>query len=147
MLGAISSGKALQKFDEIIDAQGGDREVISDPSRLPQAKHHSTFEAQWGGVVQSVEPRAIGYGVIALGGGRRNMEDRIDPSVGFVITVKPGDRVTKGQPLATVHARSREDLEVGRVALEQAIVISDSPAESLPLVSHRVTARGVEVLA
>jgi pyrimidine-nucleoside phosphorylase len=144
MLGAISSGKAVRKLEEIIAAQGGDRDIVQDPSRLPQAKHRAEFGAQWDGIIQSVEPRAVGYGVIALGGGRRNMEDRVDPSVGFVIVAKPGDRVAKGQTLATIHARSREDLEVGRVALEQAIVISDSTPASLPLVSHRVTARGVE---
>jgi len=97
--------------------------------------------------VQTVDPRAIGYGVIALGGGRRNMEDRVDPSVGFVITAKPGNRVTKGQALATIHARSEEDLAVGRSILESAIVIGDSADPPLPLVSHRVTVRGVEQLA
>jgi thymidine phosphorylase len=55
--------------------------------------------------------------------------------------------VKKGQSLATIHARSREDLEVGRVALEQAIVISHSVPVSLPPVSHRITPKGVEVLA
>jgi pyrimidine-nucleoside phosphorylase len=147
LLAAISSGKALRKFEEIVTAQGGDRDIVSDPTRLPQARHHAEFEARWDGVVNTVEPRAVGYGVIALGGGRRNMEDRVDPSVGFVITAKPGDQVTKGQSLATIHARSREDLEVGRVALEQAIVISHSAPMSLPLISHRITPKGVEVLA
>jgi thymidine phosphorylase len=94
-----------------------------------------------------VDPRAIGYGVIALGGGRRNMEDRVDPSVGFVITAKPGNHVTKGQSLATIHARGEEDLAVGRRILESAIVIGDSADPPLPLVSHRVTVRGVEQLA
>ncbi|MFN2637663.1 MAG: thymidine phosphorylase [Gemmatimonadaceae bacterium] len=146
MISAISSGKALRKLGEIVAAQGGDRDIIDDPTRLPQAKHRAEFAAEWDGIIQSVEPRAIGYGVIALGGGRRNMEDRVDPAVGFVITAKPGDRVAKGQPLATIHARSCEDLEVGRVALEQAIVISDSMPDWLPLVSHRVTASGVAAI-
>ena len=75
------------------------------------------------------------------------MEERIDPSVGFVITAKPGIHVTKGQMLATIHARSKADLAVGRSVLESAIVIGDSAEPALPLVSHRVTARGVEHLA
>jgi thymidine phosphorylase len=97
--------------------------------------------------VQSVDPRTVGYGVIALGGGRRNMEEKVDPSVGFVITAKPEDHVLKGQTLATIYARSKKDLETGRSVLEQAIVISDSAPSPLPLVSHRITARGVERLA
>ncbi|MBE3073605.1 MAG: thymidine phosphorylase, partial [Actinobacteria bacterium] len=94
MVGAISSGKALEKLEQIVGAQGGDKRVIRDPTRLPQAMDQAQFEAKRDGIVQSVEPRAVGYGVIALGGGRKNMEDIIDPSVGFVITAKPGERVT-----------------------------------------------------
>ena len=71
----------------------------------------------------------------------------MDPSVGFVITAKPENRVLKGQPLATIFARSKKDLETARSVLQQAIVISDSAVPPLPLVSHRITARGVERLA
>jgi len=144
---AIRSGKALRKFEEIIGAQGGDAGVVEDPLRLPQARHQAEFTAHREGVVQSVDPRSIGYGVIALGGGRRNMEEKVDPSVGFVITAQPQDRVLKGQPLATIHARSKKDLETGRSVLEKAIVISDTATPPLPLVSHRITAGGVETLA
>ncbi len=144
---AIGSGKALRKFEEIISAQGGDVGVVKDPLRLPQSRHRAEFTAKREGVVQSVDPRAVGYGVIALGGGRRNMEEKVDPSVGFVITAKPENHVLKGQTLATIYARSKKDLETGRSVLEQAIVISDSAPPPLPLVSHRITARGVERLA
>ncbi|HMF88576.1 MAG TPA: thymidine phosphorylase, partial [Gemmatimonadaceae bacterium] len=147
MRDAISSGRALLKLEEIVKAQGGDANVVRDPPRLPQAPHQSSFDAKRDGVVRSVDPRAIGYGIIALGGGRRNMEDKVDPSVGFVITAKPGLHVAKGQTMATIHARSRADLDVGRVTLERAIAIGDSAMPPLPLVSHRVTSRGVESLA
>ena len=147
MRDAISSGRALIKFEEIVKAQGGDMAVVRDPTRLPQAAHQSSFNAKRDGVVRSVDPRAVGYGVIALGGGRRNMEEKVDPSVGFVITAKPGHHVTKGQVLATIHARSRADLDVGRSTLERAIEVGDSAVPPLPLISHRVTVRGVERLA
>jgi pyrimidine-nucleoside phosphorylase len=144
---AIASGKAVRKFEEIIAAQGGDNGVVKDPLRLPQSRHRAAFMANREGVVQSVDPRTVGYGVIALGGGRRNMEDKVDPSVGFAITAKPEDHVMKGQTLATIYARSEKDLDTGRSILERAIVISDSAPPPLPLVSHRITARGVEKLA
>src|SRR4029077_5642750 len=146
MADAISSGRALIKLEEIIAAQGGDSGVVRDPGRLPRAAHTETFVAKRKGVVQSVDPRTIGYGVIELGGGRRNMEDRIDPSVGFVITAKPGSHVAKGKSLATIHARSKDDLTVGRTILEGAIVIGDSPVNPLPLRSHWVSTRGVEAI-
>ena len=146
MRDSIASGKALNKLEEIVAAQGGDPRAVRDPSRLPRAAHQRKFNAKRAGVVQSVEPRTIGYGVIALGGGRRNMEDTVDPSVGFVISAKPGARVEKDQTLATIFARNEEGLDLGTSILEQAIAVGDGVPAVLPLVSHRVTARGVEEL-
>jgi thymidine phosphorylase len=84
----------------------------------------------------------VGHGIIALGGGRRMMDDEIDPSVGFVITVKPGDHVDKGEKIATIHARDEQHLAAGRVALSEAIEIGDSPIPALELISHRMSTRG-----
>jgi pyrimidine-nucleoside phosphorylase len=147
MIDSMTTGRALEKFREIVRAQGGDESVIDKPQRLPQAPHKVYFVAPTSGVIQSVDPREIGYGVIALGGGRRNMEDTVDPSVGFVITAKPGERVSKGDALATIHARSESDLKLGESILQKAISIGAERPKSLPLVSHRVTLRGVETLA
>ena len=146
MIDAMTTGRALTKFREIIRAQGGDDSVIDKPQRLPQAPRQAYYLAPISGVVQRVEPREIGHGVIALGGGRRDMEDTIDPSVGFVVTTKPGVRVTKGDALAMIHARSAEDLKLGESVLAKAITIGEGKPTPLPLVSHRVTARGVESL-
>jgi pyrimidine-nucleoside phosphorylase len=146
MIDAMTTGRALQKFKEIVQAQGGDIAAIDSPERLPHAPHKAYFLAPASGVIQRIEPREIGYGVIALGGGRRNMEDSIDPSVGFVITAKPGIRVTKGDALATIHARSEQDLKLGASILHKAIVIGEEIPRPLPLVSHRVTGHGVEPL-
>ena len=147
MRDAIASGKALRKLEEIVAKQGGDAAVIRDPSRLPHAHDETTFQAKRDGIVERVDPRAIGYGIIALGGGRKNMDDTIDPSVGFVVSAKPGTRVQKGQTLARIYARNKEGLALGKSILEQAVAVGDSDPEVLPLVSHRVTARGVEELA
>ena len=75
------------------------------------------------------------------------MEDEIDPAVGFVIPVKPGDRVERGQPIATIYARDDSGAAVGRSALDIAIEIgTESSGAGLPLVLHRVTESGVEPL-
>lgn len=146
MRDAIASGRALLKLEEIVAAQGGDAAVIHDPSRLPWAPYQEDYAAPKTGVIQSVGPREIGHGVIALGGGRTKMEDTIDPAVGFVVRAKPGLRVTQGQTLATIHARRESDLALGREVMSRAIVIGDGQPTVLPLVSHLVTARGVEEL-
>jgi pyrimidine-nucleoside phosphorylase len=143
---ALLSGKAAEQFRRIIEKQGGNPEVLDDPSLLPQAAECELFTAQRAGFVQRVEPRAIGRGIIALGGGRTTMADTIDPAVGFVITAKPGDPVEAGEPLASVYARDRAGIERGRSTLRKAITIGDDAEPPLPLVSHRVTTAGVEEL-
>ncbi|GLC26088.1 thymidine phosphorylase [Roseisolibacter agri] len=147
MRAAIADGRAARKLEEIIEAQGGNPGVVADPAVLPQAPHTAVWRAPRGGVVAQVEPRAIGKGIIALGGGRRTVADRVDPAVGFVITARPGHAVAAGEPLATIHARDAAGLEAGRQALEAAVRIADEAPAPLPLVSHRVSAAGVEELA
>ena len=144
---AIGSGKAADQFRRIIERQGGNPDVLDDPALLPQAAECELFTAQRAGFVQRVEPRAIGRGVIELGGGRTTMEDPIDPAVGFVITVKPGDWVEAGEPLASVYARDRAGIERGRGVLRKSITIGDEAEPPLPLVSHRVTKAGIEELS
>ncbi len=142
---AIGTGRAAERMQRVIEAQGGNPAVVDDPAVLPQALHVELCAAPRRGFVARVEPRLVGRGIIALGGGRTTMEDAIDPSVGFVISAKPGDWVEAGEPLATVFAADRAGIETGRSALRSAITIADEADPPLPLVSHRVTARGAEV--
>jgi pyrimidine-nucleoside phosphorylase len=68
----------------------------------------------------------------------------VDPSVGFVIGIKPGDRVERGEPVATIFAHDAEGIAAGRAALGESIVVADEAPAALPLISHRVTSAGVE---
>ncbi|OLC95675.1 MAG: thymidine phosphorylase [Gemmatimonadetes bacterium 13_1_40CM_3_70_6] len=143
----LRSGRAAEKLQQVIEAQGGNPKIVEDPSGLPQAQAVEIYKAKETGVVTRVEPRTIGRAIIALGGGRQKVEDTVDHSVGFVITVKPGDKVLAGEPIASVFARDAAGVELGLAALTQAIVIADRLAERpLPLISHRVTKEGVEEL-
>ena len=82
-----------------------------------------------------------------MGGGRTQVEDVVDPTVGFFITVKPGDKVLAGEPIASVFARDPGGMKLGFEALQQAIGVKDKLSEKpLPLISHRVTKDGVEKL-
>ncbi len=142
----IESGAALRKLAEVIEAQGGNPAVTEDPALLPQAPRSAVYTARSAGRVVAVHPRAVGHGIIAMGGGRTRVGDRVDPSVGFVITAALGDEVAAGQPLATMYASDAAGLEAGADALDQAIAIGTGAAATRPLVSHRVTVRGVESL-
>src|SRR5207248_1693905 len=87
------SGAFLQKLEQSLEAQGGNPKVVEDASVFPQAQEVEVYNAPRTGVVLRVEPRTIGRAVVAMGGGRLKVEDTVDPTVGFVITVKPGDKV------------------------------------------------------
>ena len=143
---AIDNGAALDRFRQIVIAQGGDVGVIDAPERLPRATHVGEVVAQHAGVVQAIPPRAVGHAIIALGGGRTTADDVVDPAVGVVFAVRVGDRVVVGQPLATVHASSGDALAEGKRRLGEIVEIGPEAVAPLPWVSHRVTSRGVEVL-
>jgi len=143
---AITSGRGRAKLGEVIEAQGGNPTLIDDPGSLPQAKVVEIYQARRRGFVERVEPRVIGEAIAAMGGGRRAPGEAIDPSVGFVITIKPGDHVAAGEPIASVFARDQEGARAGIAALDQAIVLGEKHPPA-PLISHRVSDRGTEVLA
>ena len=144
---ALASGLAAEKFEQVIEAQGGNPKTLEDPSVLPQAKEVEVYAAPRTGVVTAVDPRTIGRAVVAMGGGRIKVEDEVDPTVGFVITVKPGDKVLAGEPIASVFARDPDGMKLAFEALGRAIVVGDKLTEpALPLISHRVSKHGIEEL-
>jgi pyrimidine-nucleoside phosphorylase len=144
---AMRSGKAAEVFAKMVERQGGDPRILDDPGLLPQAEEVEVWRAPKGGTVLRVEPKRIGYGVIELGGGRMKVEDVVDPGVGFVISARPGDKVKEGEPLASIFARDAAGIAIGTKCLAEAITIGNGKATVLPLVSHRLTKSGTEVLA
>jgi len=102
-----ASGAALEKFREVVQRQGGDAGVIDDYSRLPVSRRHWPVKAMKSGFVAAVDTYRIGVLATELGAGRLKKEDRIDPSCGFRIFKKVGDRVRKEEKLAEVISDNR----------------------------------------
>jgi pyrimidine-nucleoside phosphorylase len=142
---SIATGKAAERFQQIIEAQGGNPAVVDDPAILPQAAECEIYAAPRRGFVARVEPKAIGRGIVAMGGGRTRVEDNPDLSVGFVISARPGDWVEVGEPIATIFACDRAGIGSGRNALRTAVFIAEEAEPPLPLISHRVTLAGPEI--
>lgn len=101
---ALDSGKALDKFRQMVKMQGGDSRIADDPSLLPQADRKIKASSERSGFVQSINACQIGMLAVQLGAGRRRKESEIDPAVGFSIYKKIGDEVREGEVLAIVHA-------------------------------------------
>lgn len=143
----LASGRALERFRKLVEAQGGDVSTVDEPARLRTAPVQRVVEATRRGRVEAIEPRALGESVVALGGGRRRMDEDIDPGVGFELAVRPGQDVDPGQPLGTVHARDEASAAAAEAALIGAVHLGGDGSTSLrPLVSHRVSASGIERL-
>lgn len=130
---ALSDGRALSKFRQLVVAQGGDVRYVDDPSLFPSAPHQHTELAPRTGYVAQVNARTIGMAAVDLGAGRHKKTDPIDHAVGIVVHTKVGDRVKKGQPLFTVHARTLQALATAQAAGLAAHRFSAQPVEPLPL--------------
>src|ERR1700719_1484226 len=129
----ISSGKALDKFRQMVELQGGDPRAIDDPKKLPQAQHTMTISSPRGGYLASLKCEQIGTACVVLGGGRERKEDSVDPAVGIVLHKKIGDAVSTGGRLATIHYNSEARAQRVRELLEESYQIADSP-EKRPLI-------------
>ena len=134
----ISSGKALEKFRQMVDLQGGDVHAIDDPKKLPQARNSLKVLSTASGFVSAVMCEAIGTACVILGGGRERKEDTVDPAVGILVHKKVHDRVEAGEPLATIYYNSESKAERSKqLILESYKIGGAAPATKRPLI-HRV---------
>lgn len=135
---ALGSGAALEKFGELIEAQGGDPAVIDDPSLLPAAEETAIVTSPVEGFVTRCDALTVGQAAVRLGAGRATKEDNIDHGVGITIHAKVGDEVSAGAPLATVRYHSRTRLEACLSVLDAAWQFADTPPEPQPLILGEV---------
>jgi thymidine phosphorylase len=106
---ALAGGAARKVMERMVAAQGGDPSVVDDPSRLDVAKHSVPVAATRDGWVARADALEIGLAAVAMGAGRTRADQAVDPAVGITIHKKPGARVSRGEPLATLHVRAPKD--------------------------------------
>ena len=124
---ALSNGEALRRAESMIQAQGGDPRVAADPARLPHAPVETRVLAEREGFVASIDARALGELLVAMGGGRRVQEDTVDPAVGIRLVRKVGEKVAAGDPLALIEAH-RDAPEFAEVARRAYTIADRAPA-------------------
>lgn len=130
---ALSSGDALERFEQIVAAQGGTLSMNADGFGLPRAPVVRTVTAPASGYVGGIDARIVGEALRRMGGGRMRTVDSIDPSVGFIFRKKRGDAVTAGEPLCDLHVSTESSAGDAGAALQRAVAISDEPADMPPL--------------
>ncbi len=131
---ALDSGAALQKFQQVVENQGGDPRVVEDRTRLPHVPVSDRFPAARSGFVGDMQADLIGRAAMVLGAGRERLDTIIDPAAGLVLRAKPGDRVAAGDPLVDLYAGAGARLDEARDLLARAITISPAPLALQPLV-------------
>jgi pyrimidine-nucleoside phosphorylase len=140
----ITSGKALDRFRQMVGLQGGDSGAIDDPKKLPQARHTMKVPSPKSGYLICLQCEQVGTACVILGGGRERKEDSVDPAVGIVLHKKVGDPVSAGEALATIYYNAEARAARARQLLEESFQIADSPArEQRPLI-HRVIRKSGE---
>ncbi len=134
----ISSGHALDKFKELIQAQGGDARVVADYGLLPAASISLKVTAQKAGFVHDIDTHALGMALVALGGGRFKKEDGIDPSCGVRICKKIGDHVSKGETIAVVLGNDKAHASAACESVEDLYTIKSTKTRCKKLIRETV---------
>ncbi|EME3522460.1 pyrimidine-nucleoside phosphorylase [Enterococcus faecium] len=129
---ALESGKALAKFKEMIQNQGGDPTIVEKPERILTARYTMELPAKQSGVVSKIVANELGIAAMMLGAGRKTKEDDIDHAVGLKLHKKIGDTVTKGEPLLTIYSNDEEissviellykNIEIGESAMKPTLI-------------------------
>jgi pyrimidine-nucleoside phosphorylase len=140
----ISSGKALERFRQMVELQGGDPRVIDDAKRLPQAQHTTQVPSPRAGYLSAMQCEQIGTACVILGGGRERKEDSVDPAVGIVLHKKVGDRVSSGEALATIYYNAESKAARARQLIEASCLVSDAPPATRRPLIHRVIGKSGE---
>lgn len=130
----IASGKPLEKFAQMIEAQSGDPKVVEDYSLLPMAKNVHELRAQQSGYLAFVDTKEVGMAVVELGGGRKKKEDNIDHGVGIKFLVEGGSKVDAGDIVALVYFNNENTLNSALKRLEHAFTIMETEPQERPLI-------------
>ena len=142
----LASGKGLEKLREMIRAQDGDDSVCDHPEVLAQAPIVKPLHLPKGGYIQAMDTTLLGYASQALGAGRRQKTDEIDPRVGFIMHKRIGECIDDSDALCTIYAKDEKTLAEATEMILRAITLSDSPCEKERLLYAAVTHDGVTKL-
>jgi len=137
----LDNGKAADVFGRMIAAQQGPADFVERyDTYLPAPMLSKPVYADQPGIVSSMDTRALGLAVVAMGGGRQRASDSIDYSVGLSEMITLGERADAQRPLAIIHANSEDKWQQAAAAVKAALVLGDSAPAEMPVVYRRVSA-------
>jgi pyrimidine-nucleoside phosphorylase len=140
---AVWSGRAYEKFLQVVERQGGDTSFLREPSRYPVSKLSLDVRASSGGYITHFATRRIGVLAVELGAGRLRVEDPVDQKAGIVLLRKTGDSVEANDVVAVIKTDRHDVAERAVRELSSCITIGDKPPVAAPCVKATVDSGGV----
>jgi pyrimidine-nucleoside phosphorylase len=129
----VASGAALERFRKNVEAQGGDARVCDDPGEfLPLVAESFRVESPRSGFITKVNTAEIGHAIASIGGGRVRIDDTIDPSAGFVASVRIGDQLSENDLLGTIYCRDESKAREAATRIQAAYEVDDQPVTEMP---------------
>ena len=130
----VASGAALDRFEQMVAAQGGDTSCLAKPEDFHQPKARRQVFAEKSGYIAAVDCEAIGWAVQRLGAGREKAGEPVSAIAGIELHAKLGGRVEKGEAIYTMFADEEARLNEPALLLQQATILGDTPPHLRPLV-------------
>lgn len=130
----LLDGSGYRKFKEVIEAQGGNPQVLDRFELLPNATGVREIASPRAGYVSAIDAEDIGLASSMIGAGRDRKDDVIDPAVGVILEVKTGQKVDAGAVLCRIYYTRDERLEDASQMVEDAFRISAQPPDSRELI-------------
>lgn len=140
----LDSGKALEKFREMVTAQGGTGDVVNDTRLLPQAEKKHILSSSEDGYMVIHDSQILGLSAMILGAGRETKDSPIDLAVGIKLHVRTGDKIKKGQPLLTMLYNDDTKITPALETVIKGFSIEKNPVAKKPLIYGLITSRGRE---
>ena len=140
---ALDDGRAAEIFGRMVAVLGGPKDFVSNSAKyLPRVDGELAVKAPRSGFVSGISTRDIGLAVVALGGGRKRPEDKVDHAVGITRLLPVGAEVKAGEPLALVHARKVSDAELAAAVVRAAYSFGDAKPVATKAIVRRISPRG-----
>jgi len=140
LMKVLDNGRAAEIFARMVAAQNGPADFVERyDAYLPAPTLSKAVYADQPGIVSSMDTRALGLAVVALGGGRQRASDSIDYSVGLSEMITLGERADAQRPLAIIHASNEAQWQQAAAAVKAALVIGDTAPAATPVVYRRVS--------
>ncbi len=130
----VASGKAFDKFLEIVKLQGGDVNMIKQPEKYPKSKIHESLIADKTGYIKTIDNYEVGMASLELGAGRYTIEDKIDPKAGIIFYPKIGTKIRKGEVIAELYTDKKEKVDSVKKKLLAAITVSNQKTTLVKLI-------------